>query len=58
VAWKARCELRSRAVIMARARAALAARTRASSSPARAFAQIELELSDPSRHDLHRDMQV
>ena len=49
---------RARTVIMARARAALAARTRASSTPARAFAQIEFELSGASRHDPDCDMQV
>ena len=51
-------ERRARTVIMLRARAALAARTRASSTPARGFAEIELELSNASHHDLQGDMQV
>ena len=51
-------EFRSRTVTMARARAALAARTRASSTPARALAQIERELSHSTSHDPHLDMQV
>src|SRR5215831_16519643 len=56
VTGKARRELRSRAARMARARAALAARTRASSSPARYLSEIEVELSNASRHRMHCDM--
>jgi hypothetical protein len=48
----------ARTVIMARARAARAARTRASSTPARAFAKIEIELPNASPHGLHCDMQL
>ncbi|HEX5066803.1 MAG TPA: hypothetical protein VFY49_11865, partial [Myxococcota bacterium] len=58
-AWSTCRDPLTRAMRMSRARAARAARTRASSTPARAFAKIELQLPNSTcRHDQHCDMQV